>query len=858
MASEELQQKYPKNTGFSTGRFELFETQLTTLNQYAKHGIIPNLNFGKYKTQKCDAIVIERSPTLRVVAIGETKSPGELTKSKWEALLKDLFVTKMQPTNALLGYLTDGIKTWWVASGPAGMVLVSREDKKAMPVLVDFTDPSFVADFNHIVDYVDPKSGLVRIPDLRNPEALAKEVWQTVWRLQADRPEDCLATFVEIFIYKFLDDLQLMKTNSTGVDVSFDNLFNNVSKDQSFVYYNTHVRPHIKFLFPEGADGLSVINGTVLQASNRDHNIIFHEILKKFYNFGSLRDTSPEFKTRLYESFLQESKTTTTFGQHFTPRTVVSAIHDMAEVDKVTGGQKICDPASGVGGFLLEQMARDLDSQWACSGNAMTPTHEWHAFDIVPKTTILAKANALVHCGDLLANQPGRLPAFVSWLNSVFVCKNKTAFGSLEDMSKDVYDLILTNPPFVVSGSADINKLIKADNKRKTYFARKYSGLEGLFIQFIVQALKVNGSAWVILPETFYLRSTDRELREWLFKTCRIDLLVALPERTFFNTPKRVVIAHLVKRSNPISDEKVLDVLKKEDVLLFAVSEIGETRDAKRFKAPSDLPELVDCYRKHKAGVAPTTKRAVVVSASELYRLDSINIRHHWKSDVARELGLLGAEEDPLETKREIDNSVKSIQLLAKKWEEAQADLTPPPIPKATIKVPLCAFDTSGKPLPVQPLFDLRIGKRVLKKEIHDVRSGFNLYSANVRKSFGYVETANAGNLPFGGVLWSIDSDFDCRGVSPGDLYSITDHCGQITIKVPDIDPDYLAAQIKQVGIDYGFNREFRPSLDLMRKMVVEIPVDEDKNFDLNLMVAWSDFRRRLDMFKMGLSKLLD
>ena len=75
MAAEELQQRYPTGIGFKAGNYEVFETQLTTLNQFANHGIIPKINYGKYKTQKCDALIIERTPVHRVVAIGETKTP---------------------------------------------------------------------------------------------------------------------------------------------------------------------------------------------------------------------------------------------------------------------------------------------------------------------------------------------------------------------------------------------------------------------------------------------------------------------------------------------------------------------------------------------------------------------------------------------------------------------------------------------------------------------------------------------------------------------------------------------------------------------------------------------------------------
>ena len=146
----------------------------------------------------------------------------------------------------------------------------------------------------------------------------------------------------------------------------------------------------------------------------------------------------------------------------------------------------------------------------------------------------------------------------------------------------------------------------------------------------------------------------------------------------------------------------------------------------------------------------------------------------------------------------------------------------------------------------------------MLKKEIHQNRSGVALYSANVRKPFGFVTTANAGGLPYGGALWSMDSDFDCRSVSSGEIYSITDHCGEMKILVPGIDPAYLAAQIRQAGLDYGFNREFRPSLEMIGKLEVELPVDAAGAFDLDLMQRWTAYRMTLDLFRQQMAKLLE
>lgn len=849
MPSEELQHRYPNNVGAKIGPFELFQAQLVGLSQFAEHGILPQKSYAPYATQKCDALVISRSPVLRAVVVGEDKATGKITKGNFAALAKDLLVTKIIPTGASLGYLTDGAKTYWIAGGFSDLRIVTREDGKPMPALVNYKDKTFIAELLQIIANYDEKTAIVKQPASVNPSLLAKSVWQTIWRLKADRPEDCLATFVELFLYKFLNDLGLLKKNAAGQDVSIDYVLS-LDRKHCYGYYYSTVRPFIKELFPPGADGYSIINGIVLQPTNIDHNLIFATLLEKFIRFGSLKNTSPEFKSRLYESFLQESDTTTSFGQFFTPRKVVGAIHDMAQIEKCAHGRTICDPASGVGGFLLEPMARDLAAQWTMTGGSLKPIHKWRGMEIVSKTAILAKANALVHCGELLADQPSRIKSFAKWLNDTFTCKDQTLLGSLDDRSKEVYDIILTNPPFVVSGSADIGQLINKSPERKKYFAQKYSGVEGLFIQFIVQALKKNGDAWLLLPETFFMRTTDKVLRDWMFQECAIDLLALLPERTFFNTPKRVVIVHLKKRAKRLSVNQLNAELSRENVLLFALSDIGESRDARRLPiSADDLPELVSTYRLHVAGAQPSSlvSRAAIANAANLYASNSVNIRHYWPKAVAQSLGLLGADEDPVQAKKSFDAKVKLVRSAIDDWAAGASTVNSPAVPKKFLPVLL------GD----EKLFSLSIGKRVLVKDIYQKQTGIPIFSANVRKPFGYSQIANAGNLEHGGVLWSIDSDFDCKGVSPGEVYTITDHCGQAEILVAGIEPRYLARQIRQAGNDQGLSRDYRSSLNVMRSLEIELPVNQAGEFDFALMNEWADFQEKIEDAERNLIKLI-
>ena len=848
MSAEELNQRYPNDVGLKVGDYEVFQTQLTTLNQFAAHGILPSIDFGAFKTQKCDCLVISRVPEVRAVLIGEHKRPGELTDANWHRLAQDLLTTKCNPVGAPLGYLTDSIRTYWINGTVSEVSLVERQDTQPMPTLVDFADGDFARSLSYILTYFEPATGQVRAKSLTNPDYLASQVWQTIWRLRADKPEDCLATFVELFIYKFLCDLGLIGTGLFGEDISLDYILG-LSQDKCYEYYYNHVRGYVRQLFPPGDDGYSVINGIVLQPSNRDHNIIFHELMLKFQRFGSLRNTESDFKRRLYESFLQESKTASTFGQFFTPRKIVAAIYEMADIAGLTPGKDICDPAAGVGGFVLEQMAQDLASQWQFRGSKMKSVHNWHAWERVDKTSILAKANALVHCGSLLADRPKRVKDFANWLNSTFYCYDTTALGSLEVMPSAKFDLIMTNPPFVVSGSKDYGKIVKSNNKRQKYYSQKASGVEGLFVQMIVNALKLNGEAWVLLPETFFLRSTDKVLRKWLLSTCRVDFLSILPEQTFYNTSKRVVIVHLQKRPSALVIKSLVERVRSEMTVVFAVSDIGETRDVRRLPCKSDLPEMIQAYRARNLpeDIIRRNKRAVSVPSARLIETTTTNLRHFWSQADAIELGLLASEEDPAEARELLQIRINAIQALMLKWGETSQDASPPETPSATKTVKL--GDES--------LFRLRIGKRVLKKNIYKIKTGIPLYSANIRKEFGYVHAANAGRLENGGVLWSIDSDFDARKSAPGESYSITDHCGEVQILEPAIDPMYLASQIRKIGAQQGFNREYRPSLGVMAEIEIDLPVRPDGAFDLDLMKRWSAFEDSTEQRKYELNTLL-
>jgi len=131
-----------------------------------------------------------------------------------------------------------------------------------------------------------------------------------------------------------------------------------------------------------------------------------------------------------------------------------------------------------------------------------------------------------------------------------------------------------------------------------------------------------------------------------------------------------------------------------------------------------------------------------------------------------------------------------------------------------------------------KPLFQLEIGKRVLKKDV--LSNGIPLFSANVFKPFGYIEKTNLVDFSRPSIIWGIDGIFDWNYIDAGIVFATTDHCGRLTVIEPTLNPKYIWYQLRLTASQYGFNRVFRSSLKNLEEYVsIEIPVTKSGKYDL-------------------------
>ncbi|EAP1220364.1 N-6 DNA methylase [Salmonella enterica] len=671
--SEELIQLSPK----SLGRYLYYRVGSSTLSQLKKNKVIKTKVNADIATKKPDGLVVLAGGDVKAVI--EYKQPSEL---RTNALIEKAINQEIEVAKSLCKLLivTCGSKTIWInaLNGERIHDENGHELKKLFDVKY-IEDGSLTneqqLEFEKLIDKIDysltENNNTITLPEVLDPSQLAKTLWQKIWINTGKEPERCLYNVVELFVFKFLSDVGVLKKHLNFTSVY--NLLQTESSSEALKHYANTCRKEIRDLFPKGADGTTVINGTIFVNEKGEPNTaqssLFGEVLKDLQDydskFGSFKYIRREFKTRLYESFLRQNAGVRSLGQYFTPRNVVRAIVSMSDSSKLKKGARVCDPFCGVGGFLLELIAenKNIWKEFEPKNGSIDP-----AIDIVgydkgsdekedERTIILAKANMLIYFSDLLVkyHTPDYLKAFSEGaFNKVFhlLRSNLGTFGKVND---EPYDLILTNPPYVTSGSSSLKRSIDEEGLA-TYYTSNGRGTEALAMEWIVRNLKPEGQAIVVVPDGLL---NQESMLEYLKTHCFIEGVVSLPTRTFYSTPKKTYIICLRKKAD-------INEQQRSSVFAYLVSEIGETRDAKRWVTEeNDLDQLVNLFNQFKGSpnyFTTDNKRCKVIKFEEFGEKTNWMIERWWSKDERVALGVTSEANEI--TQAELIGKITSISQL--------------------------------------------------------------------------------------------------------------------------------------------------------------------------------------------------
>lgn len=825
--SEELIQRNLIEAPEKMGDWNFYNIGATTLKALKGAKIIPDRDYDEFEKKKPDALIVKKP---LVIAAIEYKLPKELRTDKQVAAAIAQELGTAQALQAKVYIVTDGKKSYWI--NPATGHEILQEDGSRITLNFDKKSTECITLINKIRASISATNDQIKAAATVDPLPLAERVWQDLWAVSGATPENCLYTFVEIFIFKYLSDLGVLRGMYSFYDLLGKYAGNN--DNEVLEYYASVIRVKIKELFPGNPkDKTTIINGTIFVSKDdkavSGYATVFRRILNRFNEFGTLENIDYDFKSKLFETFLKESISKKNWGQYFTPLKVVRSIVNMVDI---LPGMEICDPACGVGKFLLEPILHDLHRFYAVENGELKPKITLYGYDKgfdkdEQKTIILAKANMLIYMSGMIKEHTDITQKFAQLFNDTFFLQTNSILGTLAKPIKDKFDLILTNPPYVMSGSSNLKEEISKQQELKEYFAVNAMGIEGLFMEWIVQALKPSGKAFIVVPDGIMNRSNDKKLRNFILDQCIVDAVISLPLNTFFTTNKKTYILALTKKDTVKINGVDTRERQTTPVFTYFCSEIGETRDVYRFDIEqNDLEvasDLFNMFKGARSKFKTTDKRCKIVSINTFYESNHWSVDRWWTRE---EKIALGIEEE----EKAIDLSTYISMI-----NDTSATLTESIEPlQELIAKQLASTDKKQVSLADKNLFTLSLGKRLLKKDFITAKGDIPVYSANVFEPFVYTDQSNITDFDKAYVLWGIDGEFSFNVMDKGKVFASTDHCGTIKILDDQIDPYYLAYVMEETRHKYGFDRGLRASLTNMKAFNIDIPVKPDGSFDLD------------------------
>ncbi len=756
--SEELLQRDLIKHPDKIGNWLFYNIGATTIKNLKQNNIIENIDYGDIENRKPDGIIVFNK---KVIAIIENKKPSEFNteNKKNKAISQALEVGKVLKSK--LAIITDTNETLWINCFNGEKIL--DEDGKVLTTNFDYKNNVIGVLIQQILDSVDERNSQIKTVEKKDPTPLAKQIWQDIWTVSGATPENCLYTFVEIFIFKYLSDLNVLR----GI-YNFNNIiemYKTNTENEVLETYAKTVRPKIKELFPRSEkDNTTIINGTIFVSKDdkaiEGYSGVFRKILFRFKDYGKLQNIDYDFKSKLFESFLKESISKKNWGQFFTPLKVVKPMVKMANIRE---NMKICDPACGVGKFLLEAILPSIKEFFLIDNGHLKQKIELRGFDKgfdkeEQRTIILAKANMLIYFSDLIKENVDITKEFSKAFNDTFILKTNSILGTLRDPVENEYDLILTNPPYVTSGSSNLKEEIKKDETLENYYKVNALGVEGLFMEWIIKALKPQGKAFIVIPDGILNRQNDSNLRKFIIDSCYIDALISLPLNTFFTTNKKTYILALTKKQN--TNQK-----QNEPIFSYIVSDIGETLDINRFETGENQLEyavqLFNQFKGAKNYFKTDDKRCKIIPIEffeKQYQKDWI-IDNLWSNEEKIQLGMI--EKPKVMTISEFSNFIGEISSEISEYQSLFLEVEEKK-----------KYDVKWEKCKVKDIFEISKGKSKYTKKYGQEHKGiYPVYSASNIAPLTYCDTYDfdgkyltwASN-GFAGYMKVLDEKFSING----------------------------------------------------------------------------------------------
>ncbi len=283
-----------------------------------------------------------------------------------------------------------------------------------------------------------------------------------------------------------------------------------ITGDELSDFINTKLFPSLKELRAEGKQGTRafVVRSVFEDAYNyMKSGHLMRQVVNKINEINFNRSADRHTFGDIYEQILKDLQSAGNAGEFYTPRAVTQFMVDMLNPQL---GEMILDPACGTGGFLSCSIEH-LRHQIHTPQDFATLQQTIHGVEKKALPHLLCVTNMLLHGIEI--------PTAIAHDNML-----STPIKDHKWRSK--VDVILTNPPFGGTEEDGIE-----NNFPTSYRTRETADL---FLFLIVEMLKKNGRAAVVLPDgTLFGEGIKTRLKEKLLEECNLHTIVRLPNGVF-------------------------------------------------------------------------------------------------------------------------------------------------------------------------------------------------------------------------------------------------------------------------------------------------------------------------------------
>ncbi len=336
--------------------------------------------------------------------------------------------------------------------------------------------------------------------------------------------------FSNILFLKLMSEIQDIKEKNNEdniIPIEYRwNFFKRKSGNELLSYINDTVLKKFDEYYKSGND--SIFEELKIKNASTLEGIINQLDQLELVNIESdIKGDAFEYFLRTYNSGEKD------LGEYYTPRHIVKFL---VKLLNPKFGERVYDPFCGTGGMLIESF-KHLYKTAPINKQSLTFLKEKSVFGREISTTAkIAKMN-------MILTDDGH--------------NNIRRIDSLANPENNKYDIVITNMPF--SQTTEFGNLYDIPTK----------DANNICVQYCIKAIdstSENGRIGIIVPEKVLFDKSYKELREKIYKTCRIENIISLPSGTFEPyTNVQTSIIHLTKVKKDIKNKFVNFYFVKND-----------------------------------------------------------------------------------------------------------------------------------------------------------------------------------------------------------------------------------------------------------------------------------------------------